>query len=154
LSYNNVHAGVVDLEKYMAYEEQWSSSELVTEERGHTFYSYIILEPLLCKTSPWSMTYVPWSGVLHLCTPIRVKYMLFVSARDHIVLLASLISHIFRGRRESFLFISYCVHSYFPLVYRCDLEKECTLVFLLSLDLRLSSPIPPFSLSLGVTKVS
>jgi hypothetical protein len=79
--------------------ESW---RLVMEGCGLTLCSYIILEPLLCMTSPWSMTCVLWSGALHLCWPTSAHCRLLVRAWAHIVLLASLTSHINRGRRESF----------------------------------------------------
>jgi hypothetical protein len=47
---------------------------------GHTLCSYIILEPLLCTTSPWSMTCVLWSGALHLCWPTSAHCRLLVRA--------------------------------------------------------------------------
>jgi hypothetical protein len=50
------------------------------EDVDITLCSYIILEPLLCMTSPWSMTCVLWSGVLHLCWPTSAHCRLLVRA--------------------------------------------------------------------------
>jgi hypothetical protein len=71
------------------------------ERCGHALCSYIILEPLLCTTSPWSMTCVLSSGAFHLCWPTSAHYRLLVRAWAHIVPLASLTSHIYRGRTKS-----------------------------------------------------
>jgi len=64
--------------------------------------SYITLQLLLCMTTPWIMTHVPWSVASQLSWSTSAHCRLLVRASAHIVLLASLTSHIIRGRRDSF----------------------------------------------------
>jgi hypothetical protein len=73
---------------------------------GLTLCSYIIVEPLLCMTSPWSMAHVLSSGVLYLCWSTSAYCRFLVRAWVHIVLLASLTSYRNRGRRESSIIIN------------------------------------------------
>lgn len=67
-----------------------------------SFCSYITLELLLCMTTPWIMTHVPWSVASQLCWSTGAHCQLLVRACAHIILLASLTSHIIKGRRDSF----------------------------------------------------
>jgi hypothetical protein len=58
----------------MEFVEAWM------EGCGLTLCSYIILEPLLCTTSPWSMACVLWSGIIHSCWPTSADCGLLVRA--------------------------------------------------------------------------
>ena len=60
---------------------------------GWALCNYITLEPLLCRTSPRSMTHVLWSVASHLFWPTSAHCRLLVRAKAHIVWLDSLTSH-------------------------------------------------------------
>jgi hypothetical protein len=72
----------------------------------------------------WNTTNVLHSVVSHLCWPTSAHCRLLVRAKAHIVLLASLTSHINRGRRESFHSYMFIDSLLFTLMMRCDLEKS------------------------------
>jgi hypothetical protein len=79
------------------------------ERHEHALCSHIILEPLFCMASPWSMICLLWSGALHLYCPTSAHCRLLERDCTHIVLLASLTSHIYRRRRESFYHHHCCI---------------------------------------------
>jgi hypothetical protein len=70
--------GVVDPVKYISWEDQWISWRHVMRGCGFNLCNYIILDPLLCMKSPWSMKCVLWSGALHLCWPTSAHCRLLV----------------------------------------------------------------------------
>lgn len=68
---------------------------------GHCIYSYILLGLLMC-TSPQSIIYVPLEWSTSLVWAYKCLLQVTCKGLDHIVLLASLTSHIYRGIRYSF----------------------------------------------------